>query len=169
METTSITLLKTRHLLAHILMATGARRWPQALQGESGATVEGFFADFGIAELPGKTELGRLAEEMARVLADFRVFRDVQLTLAEAQARFAGQAWKQRAAAGLAATAERIGCYELDGFLDLCDCTLKDAAELRAVRAARFRLTGAAPVLWQDRAATRQLVRISGEVVAAAA
>jgi threonyl-tRNA synthetase len=155
---------KAKHLLSHLLVVAGARRWPQALRGESGETATGFYADFGLTDLPDEIERGRLAEEMARVAAHFRVFRDVRLTPRAARERFVGQPWKQRQVAVLAELGETIGCYELDGFLDVCDCAIKSPRELRAVHPERFVLTGADPVLWRDRTTTRRLVRITGEL-----
>lgn len=164
MDGAFLSLHKSKHLLAHVLVVAGARRWPQALRGESGETATGFYADFGLTELPDEIERGLLAEEMARVLGHFRMFRDVQLTPREARARFAGQPWKQQQVAVLAELGERIGCYELDGFFDVCDCAIKSPRELRAVHPERFVLTGAEPVQWCDRTATHRLVRITGEI-----
>lgn len=164
MDTSFITLHKAKHLLSHVLVVAGARRWPQALLGESGETATGFYADFGLIDPPDEIERGLLTEEMGRVLGGFRVFRDVRLTPREARERFAGQPWKQQQVAVLAELGERIGCYELDGFLDVCDCAIKSPQELRAVHPEKFLLTGAEPVLWHDRTATRRLVRISGEI-----
>lgn len=164
MDDAFISLHKSKHLLAHVLVVAGVRRWPQALLGESGETATGFYADFGRIDLPDEIERGLLAEEMARVLANFRVFRDVRLTPGEARERFAGQPWKQKQVAVLAELGERIGCYELDGFLDVCDCAIKSPRELRAVHPEKFVLTGAEPVRWNDRAATHRLVRITGEI-----
>jgi threonyl-tRNA synthetase len=155
---------KAKHLLAHVLVVAGARRWPQALLGESGETATGFYADFGLTEVPDEIERGLLAEEMARVLGNVRVFRDVQLTPREAREHFAGQPWKQQQVAVLAELGGRIGCYELDGFLDVCDCAIKSPRELRAVHPEKFLLTGAEPVAWRDRTTVRRLVRITGEI-----
>ena len=164
MDTTFIALHKAKHLLAHVLVVAGARRWPRALRGESGETATGFYADFGLAELPDEIERGLLTDEMARVLGSFRVFRDVRLTPSEARVRFAGQPWKQKQVAVLAELGERIGCYELDGFIDVCDCAIKSPHELRAVHPEKFVLTGAEPVSWRDRTVTRRFVRIAGEI-----
>ena len=164
MDQAFLTAHKTKHLLSHVLVVAGARRWPQALLGESGETATGFYADFGLIEPPDEIGRGLLADEMARVLSGFRVFRDVRLTPREARERFAGQPWKQKQVAVLAELGERIGCYELDGFLDICDCAIKSPQELRAVHPEKFLLTGATHVLWRDRTATRRLVRISGEI-----
>lgn len=164
MDTPFVTLHKAKHLLSHVLVVAGARRWPQALRGESGETATGFYADFGLIEVPDEIERGRLTEEMARLLAGFRVFRDVRLTPREAREQFTGQPWKQQQVAVLAELGERIGCYELDGFLDVCDCAIKSPQELRAVHPEKFLLTNTETVLWQDRTATRRMMRITGEI-----
>ncbi len=164
MNPSFISLHKAKHLLSHVLVCAGARRWPEAMRGESGETATGFYADFGLGGLPDEAELAGLADEMAGILGDFREFRDVRLAPKDALARFAGQPWKQKQVAVLAELGDRIGCYELDGFLDLCDCALKSSEELRAVHPEKFMLTHAEPVVWQDRTTSRRLVRIVGEI-----
>lgn len=155
---------KTKHLLSHVLVAAGARRWPQAMLGESGETATGFYADFGLADTPGTTELAELTDDMARLLRDFRSFRDLRLTPAEALSRFRNQPWKIHQVQAVAELEARVRCYELDGFIDLCDCAIKDPRELRAVHPEKFILTGASPVVWSHRGRDAWFMRVNGEL-----
>jgi len=159
-----ITAHKTKHLLSHVLVAAGARRWPQAALGESGETATGFYADFGLADAPGDAELSTLTDDMARLLRDFRSFRDLQLTPAEALNRFSGQPWKTYQVQAVVELEARVRCYELDGFVDLCDCGIKDPRELRAVHPEKFLLTGTRRVVWSHRGRDSWFMRVTGEV-----
>ena len=47
---------KVNHLLAHVLAAAVARRWPQIHAGESGETSEGFYGDFAFEPVPPTDE-----------------------------------------------------------------------------------------------------------------
>lgn len=147
-----------------MLVVAGVRRWPQATLGASGETSTGFYADFGLAETPAATELAALTDEMARVLRDFRTFRDVRLTPTEALRVFHGQPWKLKQVATIAELEARIACYEIDGFIDVCDCALKNPRELRALHPEKFLLTEAEPVVWDDRGQQRHFVRVTGEL-----
>jgi len=169
MNESVITAHKAKHLLAHVLVAAGARRWPGVLLGESGETATGFYADFGTSETVDETVLAELTDAMVRLLGGFRVFRDVQLTGAEAGRIFARQPWKQREAAAMLEIEGRVGCYELDGFIDLCACVLKSPEELRAVHPEKFMLAGVAEVDWQDRGRAYRMQRITGELFPAVA
>lgn len=159
-----VTAHKTKHLLSHVLAAVGAQRWPEATLGESGETSSGFYADFGLSELPDEAELSALTDAMARLLQDFKSFRDLRLTPTEALQRFQGQPWKTHQVQVIAELEARVRCYELDGFVDVCDCDIKNARELRAVHPEKFLLTGASPVTWTHRGRERRFVRISGEL-----
>jgi threonyl-tRNA synthetase len=156
---------KAKHLLAHVLVATGARRWPQATLGDSGETSTGFFADFAMPDVPGAAELARLGEAMARLLSEFRTFRGLRVTPAEARSLFAAQPWKQHVVEALAELDATIGLYELDGVIDVCDCAIKRPGELLAIRSEQFRLTGAASIPWIHRGRTTWFVRVRGEIV----
>jgi threonyl-tRNA synthetase len=164
-----ITAHKAKHLLSHVLVVAGARHWPGVMLGESGETATGFYADFGLTAPPAEVELGALNDTMVRVLGRFQVFRDVQLSPAEAVRRFTGQPWKQREAAVMSELEGRVACYELDGFFDLCGCVLKDPVELRAVHPEKFWLTRAVEVTWRDRTRLHRMQRITGDLFPAAA
>jgi threonyl-tRNA synthetase len=155
---------KTKHLLSHVLVTAGARRWPTAMLGQSGETATGFYADFGLPGLPEEAELAELTDEMARVLLDFKIFREIRLSSEGAAKAFAAQRWKQHQAAVIAEQDPSVRCYELDGFVDICDCALKEPGELRAIHPEKFLLTQAHPVVWSHRAGDEFFIRITGEV-----
>lgn len=155
---------KAKHLLAHVLVAAGARRWPGTALGDSGTTATGFFADFALAGAPDEEELAMLGDEMARLLGEFRHFGEVRLTPAQALERFGGQPWKRRFVEALAESETTIRCYDLDGFIDVCDCVLKEPRELRAVHPEKFLLTGVHPWVWSHRGRDELFVRVNGEL-----
>jgi threonyl-tRNA synthetase len=155
---------KAKHLLAHVLAAAAAKRWPEAIRGRSGETSTGFFADLGLAGLPAPEEMEALIDDMARLLRDVQVFREVELSPADALAAQAGQPWKSHHIEAIAESDSRIRCLELDGFIDVCDCALKAPAELRALHPEKFQLTGAHPMVWTHRGRDQFLIRIKGEL-----
>ncbi|MBM3874020.1 MAG: hypothetical protein FJ382_09885 [Verrucomicrobia bacterium] len=159
-----ITAHKAKHLLSHVLVVAAVRRWPGVALGESGETATGFYADFGLVRVPGAGELSALTDDMARVLRNFRTFRDVKLTPTEALRAFHGQPWKLKQVAAIAELEARIVCYELDGFIDICECAIKEPRELRALHPEKFLLTEAHPVAWSDRGSLHPYARISGEL-----
>ena len=164
MNPESITLHKAKHLL----VAAGLRRWPQAVLGGSGEASTGFYADCGVAESPTAAELSSLTDEMARVRRDFRSFSSVQLTPDEAKRGFHDQPWKLKQAAAMAELDSYVAGYELDGVIDVCDCTVRNPHELRSIHPEKFLLTEAEPVSWDDRDRIRNFIRIPGELFPAA-
>jgi threonyl-tRNA synthetase len=164
MTDAAITAHKTKHLLSHVLVAAAVQRWPEATLGESGETDTGFYADFGLDNLPDENALASLTDAMARLLRDFKTFRDLRLTPAAALLRFHGQPWKTHQIQMIAELDSRVRCYELDGFIDLCDCGIKDPRELRAVHPEKFLLTGAHSVVWSHRGRDQRFTRITGEL-----
>jgi len=155
---------KSKHLLSHVLATAGARRWPEAARGDSGETKTGFYADFGLSAPPEAEELAGLTDDMARLLHDFGRFHELQLTPDQALAALGGHRWKRHQIESISETENHVRCYELDGHLDVCDCALKDPAELRAVHPEKFLLTGAHPVIWTHRGRDEFFIRISGEL-----
>ncbi|BET69222.1 hypothetical protein ASA1KI_41400 [Opitutales bacterium ASA1] len=165
MESEFIRRHKAKHLLAHVLVATGARRWPQATLGDSGETATGFFADFAMPDVPGDAELATLGESMKRLLGEFRVFRGLRVAPAEARSLFVAQPWKMHVVDALAELDSSIGLYELDGVIDVCECAIKHPGDLLAIRSEKFRLNGAASIPWIHRGKTTWFVRVRGEIV----
>jgi len=155
---------KAKHLLAHVLVAAGARRWPQATRGDSGETSTGFFADFAMPDVPGEAHLAELSESMARLLRDFRTFRGLRVTPDAARTLLIEHPWKQHVVEALEEIGASVGLYELDGVVDLCDCAIKQPEELRALHPEKFLLTSAAMVPWAFRGRTTWFVRIRGEL-----
>ena len=159
---------KVNHLLAHVLAAAVARRWPQIHAGESGETSEGFYGDFAFEPVPPTDEeLAGLENDMRRVLAECRRFEHAEKTPAQAAAFFAGNPFKLRIVETLAELDETVGFYALDDFQDVCSCQLKELGELKAIGPDAFALTGTTPALWKQRDKEVWLTRIHGVQAAA--
>ena len=155
---------KAKHLLSHVLVAAGAKLWPGVSLGESGETKTGFYADFAMPQALGETELEQLTDEMARILLDSQNFRDVTLSVDEAREVFEHHAWKSRLVEAIAETEAEVRCSDLDGVLDVCDCAIKDADELRQLHPEKFELTGSHPVVWSHRGKEEMFVRVQGQL-----
>jgi threonyl-tRNA synthetase len=164
-----ITTHRAKHLLAHVLAAAGAHRWPACALGKSGETPTGFFADFALDGPPDPTQLTELADDMARLLRTFQIFEPVRLAPAEALKTFAHNPWKRRLIEAIAENESEIQCYALDAFIDVCDCALKATETLRRVHPEKFILTTAHPVVWTYRGRDEFFIRITGELFPAIA
>ena len=73
---------KVNHLLAHVLAAAVARRWPQIHAGESGETSEGFYGDFAFEPVPPTDEelrelLAFVADQRKRIADGWTNAREV--------------------------------------------------------------------------------------------
>jgi threonyl-tRNA synthetase len=155
---------KAKHLLAHVLTVAGTRRWPRVVLGDSGETATGFYADFSLPFAPDEAALEALTNAMARVLYDFRVFRSRTLTLEAARKLFRDQPWKRQFVEAVSEAEVHIDCYQLDEVVDVCDCAIKDAGELRPIHPESFVLTSAFPIIWSDRRHDTLFIRITGEL-----
>ncbi len=158
-----------KHLLAHVLVAAGARHWPGVTLGRSGETAAGFFADFGIPTEPSADDLEALSDGMARLMSDAKEFREIRLGAKEALALFSNQPWKQHHVSVLAESDHEILCSNLDGIIDLCDCRLKTSRALHALHPEKFLLTDIEPVNWEFRGHVHRFTRVSGELFPAVA
>jgi threonyl-tRNA synthetase len=159
-----LTVHKAKHLLSHLLATAGARRWPEVARGDSGETKTGFYADFGLSGPPGEEELAALTDEMARLIYDFGNFHELELTPEQALNELGSHPWKRYQIESIAEADGHVQCYDLDGHVDVCDCKIKDPAELRAVHPEKFLLTGAHPVVWSYRGRDEFFIRITGEL-----
>ncbi len=164
MTDSSLTIHKTKHLLSHVLATAASRRWPEATRGESGETKTGFYADFALAGPPTEEELAALTDDMARLLFDFASFHELELTPEQALNELGAHPWKRRQIEAIAETDPLVRCVDLDGDIDVCDCALKDATELRAIHPEKFTLTAAHPVMWSHRGREELFFRLSGEL-----
>ena len=155
---------RRKHLLAHVLVAAGARVWPGVVLGRSGETATGFFADFGIPTDPNPDDLEKLTDEMARLIGAPNAFREEQLSAADAREKFLGQPWKLHQISVIGEFDRSVRCSNLNGVLDVCDCGLKAPQNVRELHPEKFLLTDFEPVSWDFRGKTHRFTRISGEL-----
>jgi len=160
---------RRKHLLAHVLVAAGAQRWPGVILGRSGETAAGFFADFGIPTEPRRDELEQLTDQMARLISDGKTFHEERLSPSDALEKFSGQPWKRHQISILAESGREIRCSHLEGIADLCDCALKDPRALRLLHPEKFLLTDIEPVNWEYRGQVHRFTRVSGDLFPAVA
>jgi threonyl-tRNA synthetase len=164
MSATFTELHRRKHLLAHVLVAAGARVWPRVLLGRSGETASGFFADFGIPTDPHPDDVEKLTDEMARLISETKVFHEERLSPVAALEKFSDQPWKRHQISALAEFNPHIRLSNLDGVVDVCDCALKGPQSLRALHPEKFLLTDIEPVNWEFRGKTHRFSRVSGEL-----
>lgn len=155
---------RAKHVLAHVLSAVGSDYWPECTLGRSGETPTGFFADFSFPPVPGTEELTALTDRMAAFLDRRTRFRPLELTTTQALHRFRSHPWKRYQVEALSETETMIRAFELNGFIDVCDCVLKDPAFLAEVHPEHFCLVAAETTGWNHRGRTDWFLRIQGEL-----
>jgi threonyl-tRNA synthetase len=165
-----VQLHKAKHLLTHVLTAAVRRRWPLVGTGNSGETREGFFVDLLVDEgADVDSHLATIESDMRRVLLQSTQFSAVELAPEAARELFPENPIKHALLGVFAEWDRPAQLYDLDGVIDVCDCVLKDPAELRAISPWSFMLSRMVRLPWREHARTLWVTRISGVVMGAEA
>jgi threonyl-tRNA synthetase len=164
---TPVELHKINHLLTHVLTAAVARRWPNVRPGDGGETCTGFYVDFALALPPTDAELAMIERDMRSILIECRHFAHLEKTPAQAAAFFADNPFKLEVVETLAELDDTVGFYELDAFVDVCPCQIKELGALKAIAPDGFALTATTPALWRRGDKEVWLTRIHGVQAAA--
>lgn len=111
-----------RHTLAHVLAAAVLERYPHARPTIGPAIDTGFYYDFDFSggDTPGETDLSALEEAMREMLPSWNTMEGVEVSEADARARFSGNPYKLELIDGIVASGEAITLYTAGGFTDLC-------------------------------------------------
>ena len=145
------------HSSAHILAQAVMRVYPEA-KPTIGPPVEiGFYYDF--ANLPplSPDDLGKIEEEMAKIVAENQPSRRVELSKAEAHRLFEGNKFKLEMIDEIK-DGEHSAYYSGDGFFDLCRGPhIPSTGMVKA-----FKLTKVSSSYWRADATKESLQRIYG-------
>jgi threonyl-tRNA synthetase len=148
-----------RHTTSHILAQAVKRLFPETRLAIGPAIEQGFYYDFDRPEPFTPEELGRIEEEMRRVVQANYPIERFELPRDEARARMAaaGEIYKVELIDDLPADAV-ISFYRQGEFEDLCAGPhLSSTGEVRA-----FKLTQVAGAYWRGNEKNKMLQRIYG-------
>ena len=148
-----------RHSTAHVLAEAVTHLWPGVRVAIGPAIDDGFYYDFEFPEPVSADDLGRIEEEMRRILAAEHPFvRTDGVDKAQLAEQFRGedQPYKLELVEGLADG--DISVYDQDGFEDLCRGPhLQTTKPIKA-----FKLLSMAGAYWRGDSSKPMLTRIYG-------
>jgi threonyl-tRNA synthetase len=149
-----------RHSTAHVLAEAARHLYPGVKITIGPPIANGFYYDFDFPEPITEDDLGRIEDEMRRILkAGEHPFRREQVTRDDARARFVAEAepYKVELIDDLPAD-EPITFYTQDDFTDLCRGPhLQSTAPIKA-----FKLMSLAGAYWRGDSNRPQLTRVYG-------
>jgi threonyl-tRNA synthetase len=157
-----------RHSTAHVLAQAVLRLWPGAKYAIGPVIENGFYYDF---ELPGgahfsEEDLGRIDEEMRRIIKEDQPFVRSEHELAEGLALFADQPFKQEIITAVGSGADEVDAggsvvsiyRNTEDFVDLC----RGPHVPSTGRLGHFKLMRVAGAYWRGDEKRDQLQRIYG-------
>lgn len=152
-----------RHTLAHLLASAVLERYPHALPTIGPAIDTGFYYDFDFSkgEAPGEAELASLEDAMREMLPSWEGMQGVEVSEADARARFSTNPYKLELIDGIASAGETITLYTSGGFTDLCRGGHTENPS-KEIRPDSFKLERIAGAYWKGDEKNAMLTRIVG-------
>lgn len=148
-----------RHSTSHVLAQAVKRLYPGARLGIGPAIEKGFYYDFEFEEPISSEDLGKIEQEMKKIIAEKLPFKRRELSREEALAFYEerDEPYKRELIADLPED-ETISFYQQGEFIDLCAGPhISDTGEIGA-----FALTGLAGAYWRGDERKPMLQRIYG-------
>ena len=148
-----------RHSTAHVMAEAVLHLWPDAKVAIGPAIADGFYYDFQFPEPISSDDLGRIEQEMRRILAQEHPFvRTDGVNKAEILARFEAEAQPYKLELARDLPDGEISLYTQDGFEDLCRGPhLQTTKPIKA-----FKLLSTAGAYWRGDSDNPMLTRIYG-------
>jgi threonyl-tRNA synthetase len=148
-----------RHSTAHVMAEAVLHLWPDSKVAIGPAIADGFYYDFEFAEPISSDDLGRIEQEMRRILAEEHPFqRQDGVDKAEILARFEQERQPYKLELARDLPDGEISLYTQDGFEDLCRGPhLQTTKPIKA-----FRLLSTAGAYWRGNSDNTMLTRIYG-------
>ena len=152
-----------RHTLAHLLASAVLERYPHALPTIGPAIDTGFYYDFDFSkgEAPGEAELASLEDAMREMLPSWEGMQGVEVSAADAKARFSSNPYKLELIDGIVDAGETITLYTSGGFTDLCRGGHTENPS-KEIRPDSFKLERVAGAYWRGDEKNPMLTRIVG-------
>ena len=150
-----------RHSTAHVLAEAVTHLWPGVRVAIGPAIDDGFYYDFEFPEPVSADDLGRIEEEMRRILAAEHPFvRTDGVDKAQLAEQFRGEDQPYKLELVEALADGDISVYDQDGFEDLCRGPhLQTTKPIKA-----FKLLSMAGAYWRGDSSKPMLTRIYGTV-----
>ncbi|MDR1296301.1 MAG: threonine--tRNA ligase [Deltaproteobacteria bacterium] len=145
-----------RHSLAHVMAEAVVRLFPGVKVAIGPSIEDGFYYDFDLPTAFTPEDLGKIEQEMGRIVKERQAFSRSTLPVAEALAKFQekGEVYKAELISDLAASGEtEVSLYQCGDFVDLCrgphvpDTGLGAAFKLMSVAGAYWRGDEKKPML----------------------
>ena len=148
-----------RHSTAHVLAEAVTHLWPGVRVAIGPAIDDGFYYDFEFPEPVSADDLGRIEDEMRRILAAEHPFvRTDGVDKAELAEQFRGEDQPYKLELVEALADGEISVYDQDGFEDLCRGPhLQTTKPIKA-----FKLLSMAGAYWRGDSSKPMLTRIYG-------
>ena len=145
------------HSCSHLLASAIKRIYPQAMFGVGPAIEEGFYYDIDAKVKFSEEDLGRIEEEMKKIVNEDLRFQRLEVSKTEALALFEHDKYKQEIINELEKDAV-ISVYQHGDFMDLCR-----GPHVYSTKMLRhFKLLNVSGAYWRGNAANEQLQRIYG-------
>ncbi len=148
-----------RHSTAHLLAAAVVELHPDAQLTIGPATDEGFYYDIAFVEPFSESELEAVEVKMHELVKGWRSFGKIEVSVEEAQQKFAGNQYKLELIEEIAGRGEQVSLYQSGEFVDLCRGGHVDAP---AETLLHFKLLSVAGAYWRGSEKNAMLTRIYG-------
>lgn len=151
-----------RHSAAHLLAGAVKQLWPSVKPTIGPAIENGFYYDFDFNSVKiSEEDLPKIESEMRKILPDWKEFKRVESSPAEARKEFKSNPYKLELIEELVKEKEKISIYQSGDFRDLCrgGHTDKPSSDLK-----NFKLLSIAGAYWRGSEKNKMLTRIYGTV-----
>lgn len=155
------TLVLLRHSTAHLMAAAVQELYPGTKVSIGPAIENGFYYDFDMPRPLTVEDLPKVEKRMAELVAQGDAFTRVELSAADAIAKFEGQGetYKVEIIRDLqAAEVTEVSCYRVGDFEDLC----RGPHIFNSRQAAAFKLLSVAGAYWRGDESNKMLTRVYG-------
>jgi len=149
---------RMRHSASHVMAAAVKRLYPRVKFAFGPAIEDGFYYDFDLAEPLKEEDLGKIEEEMRKIVEEGLEFERMELPREEVVRAMTkeGQDYKLELLGDI--EGEKVSVYELGGFVDVC--VGPHVATSRDIGA--FKLTHVAGAYWKGDSSNKMLQRVYG-------
>jgi len=147
-----------RHSLSHVLAQAVKRLIPEAKLGIGPAIADGFYYDFDLPEHLSPEDLGKIADEMKRIIEEDYPFERREVSKEEARQVFEerGEPYKLELLEEI--EDKQVSLYQDGEFIDLC----RGPHGLSTGQIKHFKLLDIAGAYWRGNEKNRMLQRIYG-------
>ena len=148
-----------RHSMSHVMAEAVLQLFPTAQIAIGPAIENGFYYDFELPRQLVEADLETITENMKKIIAENKEFKRIEVTRAEAAAKFADQKYKLELLDAIP-EGETVTLYNQGAFTDLCRGP--HVASTKELNADSFKLLSIAAAYWRGDEHNQMLTRIYG-------